>query len=292
MNDVRRQKNYRNMHFGFKESRQKPRKRSYDEYIASGKTAIETKSPCNGVKGIWKFHILPYACDIAWTVDAMHAHNNVVCDMLSSIRPTNGGDKQLFKHKNRTTHDKVLNACQAEGIPTSTHHVLSKADCIRADSVMKKVLGQYSSGEVPRGVMKKGSGRNSHDTILWATTWAPWCLRHKLDDDNCVSYFENILDVFDIMGMLNSSSLKVDKFNEDFMLMLLDAVILRSGLMPPTECTMTLHELIHTCDQVLEQGVNRVSTLYKFERVNHFLKTLLQNSAAGTITLLDNFRYY
>ena len=85
------------------------------------------------------------------------------------------------------------------------------------------------------------------------------------------------------MGMLNSSSLKVDKYDKNFMKRLLDAIVKRSGFMPPTESTMTLHELLHTCDQVLEQGVTRVSTLYKFERVNHFLKTLLQNKATGMI---------
>ena len=285
-NDMRRRKSFRNMHFGFKETREKPKKRTYEEYIANGTTAIATKMPSNGVKGIWKFHLLPYASDIAWTVDAMHAHNNVVCDILSSIRPTNGGDKQLFKHKNRTTHEKVIAACQEEGILTTSHHIFSKADCVRADSVIRKIIGQYTSDEVPRSVMKKGSGRNSHDTILWATTWAPWCLRYKLEDVNCRPFVENVLDIFDVMGLLNSSSLKVDKYNDDFMTRLLDAIILRSGLMPPTESTMTLHELLHTCDQVLEQGVTRVSTLYKFERVNHFLKTLLQNNASGII------RYY
>ena len=161
---------------------------------------------------------------------------------------------------------------------------------------MNKVIGQYKCDEVPKGVMKKGSGRNSHDTILWATTWAPWCLRHKLEDPTTRPYIENVLDIFDIMGMLNSSSLRADKFDEDFMLRLLDAVVMRSGLMPPSDSTMTLHELMHTCDQVLEQGVSRVSTLFKFERVNHFLKTLLQNNALGIINLLliflDTFRHY
>ena len=136
MRDMRRQKNYSNMHFGFQETRKIPRKRTYEEYITNGTTAIATSNPCNGVKGIWKFHVLPYASDIAWTVDAMHAHNNVVCDILSSIRPTNGGDKQLFKHRNRTTHEKVINACHEEGIPTTFHHVFTKGDCIKADSII------------------------------------------------------------------------------------------------------------------------------------------------------------
>jgi hypothetical protein len=115
-NDARRQKNSGQLHFGFRETRNKPRKRSYDQYVANGTVAIQNKAPCNGVKGIWKFHSLSYASDIAWTVDAMHAHNNVVCDTIATMRPTNGGDKQLYQHKNRTTHDKVLSACRDEGI--------------------------------------------------------------------------------------------------------------------------------------------------------------------------------
>ena len=129
--------------------------------------------------------------------------------------------------------------------------------------------------------MKKGGGQNYHDTILLATTGAPWCLRHKANDVDSKPYIDNILELFDIMGILNSSSLKIEQFSETMMKRLTNAIVRRSGLMPPTESTMTLHEVLHTCDQVLEQGVNRVSTLYKFERVNHFLKTLLQNSAKG-----------
>ena len=279
--DTRRQRRYGNLHFGFQETRNKPPIRSYCSYIESGTEAITLNKPVNGVKGIWKFHKLPYASDIARTVDAMHAHNNVICDFLASMRPTNSGDKHLFQHKNRTTHEKVITACHEEGIPTTSDHVFSKADCIRADAAMSKVIGQYKFDDIPKGVMRKGSGRNSHDTILWATTWAPWCLRHKLDDGNCGPYVKNILEIFDIMGMLNSSSLKIENFHVDFTYRLREAIVTRSGLMPPSECTMTLHELMHTCDQVLEQGVSRVSTLFKFERVNHFLKTLLQNNASG-----------
>ena len=90
----------------------------------------------------------------------MHAHNNVICDTIGSMRPTNSGDTQLFKHKNRTTHEKVVAACHAEGINTTTNHILTKADCVKADEAMKKVIGQYSCDEVPKSVMKKGSGRN------------------------------------------------------------------------------------------------------------------------------------
>ena len=122
--DTRRQKRCGVLHFGFKETRKKPNKRSYENYIARGTEAIVLNKACDGVKGIWKFHRLNYASDIARTVDAMHAQNNVVCDFLASMRPTNSGDKQLFQHKNRTTNEKVVSACHAEGIPNITNYVI------------------------------------------------------------------------------------------------------------------------------------------------------------------------
>ncbi len=93
-----------------------PRKRSYESYVENANEAITLNKPCNGVKGLWKFHKLPYAPYIARTVDAMHAHNNVICDIIATMRPTNSGDSLLFKHKNRTYNEKVNQACSDEGI--------------------------------------------------------------------------------------------------------------------------------------------------------------------------------
>ena len=64
---------------------------------------------------------------------------------------------------------------------------------------------------------------------------------------------------------------------------LIEMLILRSGLVPPSECTITLHELVHVCDQVQEIGAPRYSTIYKFEKVNHLLKSLCMNKAKGII---------
>ena len=141
MKDPRRQKNCGDLHFASKESRPKPKKRTYDEYLANGTEAIQTKTAVNGVRGIWTFNCLSYAKDIARTVDAMHANNNVVSDILRSIRPTTGGDRQLFKHKNRTTHPSVIEHCTDEGIPTTRNHIFTKAECITADDAMNKVIG-------------------------------------------------------------------------------------------------------------------------------------------------------
>jgi len=53
-----------------------------------------------------------------------------------------------------------------------------------------------------------------------------------------------MLDIFDIIGLLTSNKLS----RESILLInrkLLDLLTDRSGCVPPSECTITLHELVH-----------------------------------------------
>jgi hypothetical protein len=116
------------LHFGFYEKRQPPKKRTYAEYKESARIAEEQNAgnpnkifAHRGVKKLWVLDILPYAMYIHWTVDMMHCWNNIIVDMLNSLRPTTSGDKKLFKHVNRTTSENVVKACTEEDI----HHHLS-----------------------------------------------------------------------------------------------------------------------------------------------------------------------
>ena len=152
------------------------------------------------------------------------------------------------------------------------------SECAQADARMNRVLGACTSEELPKLVMKKGkAGASSHDTIMWAVTWARWCLMDLGKRD----IMDNIFEIWDIMGQLNSSQLNVQKVKDDMYPALIKALVARQGLVPPAESTITMHELVHVCDQVWDQGAPRVSTLYKFERINLFLKILLKNHAAG-----------
>lgn len=116
-------KNRRNvMHFSSDEKRRAPKKRTYEEYKEYAAIAEEEnrgkanpKYVHKGVKKLWCLDLLPYAAHIHWTVDMMHCFNNIITDMNNSLRPTQGGDKYLLRHTNRTTNAAVVSACVEEG---------------------------------------------------------------------------------------------------------------------------------------------------------------------------------
>lgn len=157
--------------------------------------------------------------------------------------------------------------------------VFTKQECVAADRAMLKIIGSCTFEERPLRVMRAGNASNSHDTIFWATVYARWCFRGK---GNRV-YIDNICDIFDIIASLGATRLNVKHVRDILKPRLINAMVHRAGLLPPTECMMTLHELLHVCDQVKEIGVPRVSSLYKFERMNHILKELLKNKARGNV---------
>ena len=296
MNDATRKKdsakNTRdNYDFSFDEVRPPPKKRTYTDYKESAAIAeVENRDkPPNsrslyahrGVKKLWCLDILPYAKHIHWTVDMMHCWNNVIHDMLNSLRPSQSGDKTLYRHKNRTTTTSVIAACEMENIhhhlleDTNPSWIFTKAECVSADAQMLKIIGRSIYEERPLNVMRAGKAKNSHDTILWAMTYARWCLRDK----GCDVYTDNMCKVFDILSMLNSGRIKGSDVTSLLKPNLIHECVKRAGILPPSECPLTLHESLHICDQVSEMGAPRMSSLYKFERMNHILKSLLQNSA-------------
>ena len=102
-----------------------------------------------------------------------------------------------------------------------------------------------------------------------------------LTDTECSrNILQNIEDIFALMITLNSNQLDISEMS-NFKSKVERCIIERVGLVPPCEATITLHELWHICDQVKFESVPRRTNLYKFERMNHFLKTLLKNMAAG-----------
>jgi hypothetical protein len=98
----------------------------------------------------------------------------------------------------------------------------------------------------------------------------------------------NMLDIFDLIGILTSNSFELDKMN-----ILGKSVVTslaeRGGLVPPSESTITLHELCHVTDQSTVIGCPRYNNLYKFEKVNKFLKNMLKNVAKGFASIIKNY---
>lgn len=277
------------LQYSFKEEGSFPKKRTYDEYVASA-TIVATSSNVtsdDGVKGLWVMHRLPYAHLIRKGVDPMHTMNGFISDTLNSLRPSTNG--RYMKHSNRMLSANVLEACKSENIfqdlvDGETSCIFTTDECCEADEYDKYVVGTCSSRQLPKSVLKKGKARNSHDTIYWATTWARWCLRGKGSKD----HVDNLCQIFDIIGVLNSSHLHMKQVRNELYPELISAIVTRSGLVPPSEATIVQHELVHVCSQVWDQGLPRMSTLYKFERINLFLKKLLKNKAAGNNDIVFN----
>ena len=280
------------LHFSFDEDGRTPRKRTYDQYVADGthcdqqmaRLPVDTGYVRNGVKGVWALHVLPYAHKIHWTYDLMHTFANIITDSLKSITTTHGGRAgKLYKNDNRTYCDSVVTACENEKIhPYLTggavpHWVISANDCVAIDSSQKLVIGSFTSEEFVQNVMRGHHAERSHDSIYWAVVYSRWLLRDR------GPVIDNILDIFDTMAVLNSNRLHVPTVNEFTYRNLIDNLIKRSGFVPPSECPITLHELCHVCDQVMEIGSPRYSTLYKFEKVNKLLKSFCFIKAKGKL---------
>ena len=287
-NDPLRQKSRTNsrLQFSFKETRKRPNIKTYYDYVANGNLASPT-NPVEGVKGVWCLKILPYAERIQKTVDKMHTDYNIIKDILKQLRPTSSGSSSFSSHTNRILTKSVKEACADEGIfknlveGDESAFFLTKKECIAMDECMTRIIGCHSSEEAPRDIMKKGKGRCSHDTTYWAMTWANWCMT-SVKDSLRISrdILHNVAHIFNILITLNANQLNISGM-DDFMGIVERCIVERVGLVPPSEATITLHELWHVCDQVTSQGVPRRSTLYKFERMNHFLKGLMKNQAAG-----------
>ena len=245
---------------------------------------------CEWGIGKWPLHILPYVRCIHWSVDYVHTMNNVVVDSLNSLRPSQSGgpSKQgkMYQHKNRTFKQGVINACQKEGIHAHLLNkgpppwVLPKDVCFQKDNKLRRVIGSFKSEEMTQDIMRAGHMNRSHDTIYWANTYARWCL------DKSGPYTDNILEIFDIMSILNANNIHGPTVKSTLLPRLINALIIRSGLVPPSECCVTLHEMMHVCEQVLEIGTPRHSLLYKFEKLNKILKSFLHNSAKGKLSCL------
>lgn len=276
------------LHYTDDDHNGRPRNRTYEEYKSSAKEAQRRGKAVDGVKGLWSLAILVYAHLIHWTMDLMHTFNNVIADINKSLRPTNSGKKAkkggslLFKSANRSYCASVVSACEHHdihaGIQTKTAPawVLTKEKCIEMDEQLRQVIGSYKSEEIPQNVMRSGTASKSHDTIQWATLFG----RYLLSDQG--KYTDNIIEIFDIMSILNANRLNCDMVRKELLPRLINALADRSGFVPPSESCVTLHELIHVCEQVNEIGNARCSTLYKFEKMNKWLKGHAQNSAKCT----------
>ena len=112
-----------------------------------------------------------------------------------------------------------------------------------------------------------------------------WMLRKRVNHSEAI---KNMLLIFDIIGILTSNKLSENSI-QILSTKTIDVLVKRTGLVPPSECTITTHELVHLVEQCCTIGAPRFSNLYKFEKVNKFLKSMLKNVAKGFASIMKNF---
>ncbi len=62
-----------------------------------------------------------------------------------------------------------------------------------------------------------------------------------------------------------------------------------SYLLPPSESTYALHEIIHVCSQIEETGPPRFNCLFMFERVNLFFKRMIKNKHHHMASIIKSY---
>ena len=68
-----------------------------------------------------------------------------------------------------------------------------------------------------------------------------------------------------------------------------DVVSDHEGLLPPSEATYTLHELVHVAKQIMDCGPPMMVSMFKYERQNKYLKKLLKNQRYPLGSIVRNY---
>ena len=63
----------------------------------------------------------------------------------------------------------------------------------------------------------------------------------------------------------------------------------RFGYVPPSEATLPCHDICHIFSEIQTHGLIRYRNLFKFERMNSFMKQNLKNRAHGLASIMKNY---
>lgn len=267
-----------------------PTMKIYDDYWRIGYQAEITGRPDKkrGIKGLWKLHDLPYMRDIFWAKDGMHCFANIIKDSINVLRPTHKG------FVNRTEKDTVRNNCQKLGIfkelhiPQTEGGEIQPARWTLTPTQINSIHDKMKN--LPMGLRKPfqtGGGEYSHDKLLFATIYASNVLSVE-EGIGCPHVTENILKLFSIITHLTSNEFEIQEHN-NLMKYIYDALADHDGLLPPSEATYTLHELVHVANQILDCGPPLMVSMFKYERQNKYLKKLLKNQRYPISSIVRNY---
>jgi hypothetical protein len=267
-----------------------PKDRTYEEYVQQGEEAEQLGlDHIAGVKGVWTFNRLPYASSICCIKDYMHTASNVIQDSLSVLK------KDTAKHNNRCSRSVVKRDCITARLhPTiySDNYVtvvlpwtIDSALAKLADQRMLRTIGTTTTERI-KNVFTKGKAKNCHDTIYYGTTFALWCTDQLFLNEN--KWLSNKLDIFEMLGQLNAGRFKTE-YQESMFRQMCSILATHEGLFPPCECTWTLHESLEIIKLLRIMGPPRFNNLFKYERVNLYLKKMVLNKSKGIASANKNY---
>lgn len=289
----------------------------YDKYIELSKVAENTGVPQQGCKGVWAFHGLKYSHLICKVVDGMHCFANVIELIINIVKPNGGayGENRTcknstreyegsigrfrhisrrFSHYERTTEESQnatarKSKATEKGIPmyfnnaTTPRWVFSTREAEISDSRLRGIVLESAEAKIEGGLLHT-SQMNSYDKLIYGTRFARYCWT-GLGDSTVTSL---LLDIFDLI-----SSLCADSFSLDDALQLRKRTInLLSnfeGFLPHSEMTITMHQLYHICNDIINYGPPRCLWMFSFERMNKYLSDLIKNPAKPFASIAKNY---
>ncbi len=98
----------------------------------------------------------------------------------------------------------------------------------------------------------------------------------------------NILTIFDIIGHLIQYQFdRGDLLNVSNLVKF--TLSQHEGLLPPSEGTYALHELIHVTDQIIDLGPPLMNAMFKYEQKNLILRKLMKNTSSPIASIVKNY---
>ena len=201
----------------------------------------------------------------------MHAFTHAVTDTLALLkRPSHKKENRLLKFNNRDACRKnrifpfmYVDLQKKPKFPWSVSKLVEK----QHDAKLKNTIGSKSVN-IPQKIYKRGHGKTSHESIMYAIHgWAQWCL-HDENNVEIQPYLDIKIELFNLLSILNACRIKWSDVN-NIRDRLISLLVNHSALFPPIEQTYALHELIHICDQIPEIGPSYFNNL--FQVILHYI---------------------
>ena len=152
--------------------------------------------------------------------------------------------------------------------------VSSNQSIKKADVLLHNIKGIQST-LAPRKALQQPWLLKSVSRKELCTKFARMSLYNIATVNNPVVF--NCMNVFDVISMACSDRFDLEYLDTTLLPRLYELLSEREGLLPMTESTFTIHQLVHVFQDIKKIGPPRFYWMYGAERLNKYLKGLLKN---------------